>query len=545
MNRQLASTLILSCSLSTLALAQGSSEAIFVGTSVSGSTDPYYLLNPTTGAVLATGGNTSSNNVTGVTYTRGGRELVLSSSLGNQVTKADALASTPTPNVLTPFPAATYGVAEDALRGRLWTLVQVPSGTELCVIDYNPSSAGYGVVIGSAGGISASVGLTEQWALSPDGNCAAIPGVSFSGQVALVDTNPTSATYLQHTVTSPLFNIPSSTFAFDVSFDSTGRFVVVCASNATDTLFPIWDRQTNTWVDTLPGTSAINHIDVPHAVGKKVRCLPTLGGELRFVACGVGSGSSGVNGWTGRINYNLSTSAVSFTRFLPTSGVLTLCDGLSVSPDGSQLAVTARTPARVELFDTVTGVPVRTINLPNSAQTNMYHTAWRDAVESGTGFCFGDGSSLSCLANPGSGVGCGDGAPGHGCANSVNPNGALLEAYGTPSVALDSLQLRGSGMPNSSSLYFQGTTQLGGGIGAYFGDGLRCAGGAVIRLGTKVNAIGASQYPTGADLPVSVRGAVPPGSVRTYQVWYRNAASGFCTSSTFNLSNGVSVTWYP
>jgi hypothetical protein len=27
-------------------------------------------------------------------------------------------------------------------------------------------------------------------------------------------------------------------------------------------------------------------------------------------------------------------------------------------------------------------------------------------------------------------------------------------------------------------------------------------------------------------------------------VWYRNAAS-FCTVDTFNLSNGVSVTWVP
>ena len=27
-----------------------------------------------------------------------------------------------------------------------------------------------------------------------------------------------------------------------------------------------------------------------------------------------------------------------------------------------------------------------------------------------------------------------------------------------------------------------------------------------------------------------------------YQVWYRNAAS-FCTPSTFNLTNGVLVTW--
>jgi hypothetical protein len=34
-----------------------------------------------------------------------------------------------------------------------------------------------------------------------------------------------------------------------------------------------------------------------------------------------------------------------------------------------------------------------------------------------------------------------------------------------------------------------------------------------------------------------------PG-VRTYQAWYRNAAA-FCTASTFNLTNGVQLTWGP
>jgi hypothetical protein len=41
-----------------------------------------------------------------------------------------------------------------------------------------------------------------------------------------------------------------------------------------------------------------------------------------------------------------------------------------------------------------------------------------------------------------------------------------------------------------------------------------------------------------------VRGAVPAGATRTYQVWYRNAAA-FCTSDTFNLTNGLVVTWAP
>jgi hypothetical protein len=99
---------------------------------------------------------------------------------------------------------------------------------------------------------------------------------------------------------------------------------------------------------------------------------------------------------------------------------------------------------------------------------------------------------------------------------------------------------------NSSALYFQGTSQLGGGTGTVFGDGLRCAGGTIVRLGTKLNSSGASSYGgPGGDTPISVRGLIPAGGgTRTYQVWYRNAAA-FCTSSTFNLTNGVEISWVP
>lgn len=158
----------------------------------------------------------------------------------------------------------------------------------------------------------------------------------------------------------------------------------------------------------------------------------------------------------------------------------------------------------------------------------------------GVAVCVGDGSTgQSCP--------CGNsGASGRGCANSINPLGAELEANGTPSVAGDSLTLRGSGMPASATcLYFQGTSLVAAGAGAAFGDGLRCAGGTVIRLGTKTNSLGASQYPTVGDPAISVRGLVPQaGGTRVYQAWYRNAGA-FCTSSTFNLTNGVSVSWTP
>ena len=152
----------------------------------------------------------------------------------------------------------------------------------------------------------------------------------------------------------------------------------------------------------------------------------------------------------------------------------------------------------------------------------------------GTAYCFGDGTGTACP--------CGNsGAAGNGCSNSANPNGANLSASGTASVAADSLILVGTGMPNASCLYFQGTAQMS----AVFGDGLRCVGGTVIRLGIELNVAGGSQYPGAGDPSISVRGLVPAaGGVRDYQCWYRNAAA-FCTPSSFNLSNGLSIDWQP
>ncbi len=152
-------------------------------------------------------------------------------------------------------------------------------------------------------------------------------------------------------------------------------------------------------------------------------------------------------------------------------------------------------------------------------------------------FCFGAGA---LFATP---CPCGNsGASDRGCANSVEPSGARLSVTGRPSIANDTVILAGSGMPNASALYFQGTLRQAGGIGVAFGDGLRCVGGTITRLATKTNGLYAAQFPDVGDATVSVRGGVLAGDVKAYQVWYRNAAA-FCTSSTFNLTNGVQVVW--
>lgn len=131
---------------------------------------------------------------------------------------------------------------------------------------------------------------------------------------------------------------------------------------------------------------------------------------------------------------------------------------------------------------------------------------------------------------------------GRGCANSVNSAGATLSITGTPSTLSDNVVLQAGGMPPSTTcLFFQGTTA---GAPTIFGDGLRCATGTVVRLVTKaVDTLGAASFPAAGDPTLSVRGQLTAdGGTRAYQVWYRNAAA-FCTSATFNLTNGVIINW--
>ncbi|MBI5364721.1 MAG: hypothetical protein HZA53_16215 [Planctomycetes bacterium] len=153
-------------------------------------------------------------------------------------------------------------------------------------------------------------------------------------------------------------------------------------------------------------------------------------------------------------------------------------------------------------------------------------------------FCFGDGTLVDhttpcpCTNN---------GTAGNGCANSANPSGANLATSGA--TVTDNVVLLGSGMPATvSCIYLQGT----GNDDIAFGDGVRCTGGTLLRLRTKANVGGASSFPDSVEtVTLSQRGGVTVGSgaVRNYQTYYRNSAALFCPPETFNVTNGMQVTW--
>ena len=165
------------------------------------------------------------------------------------------------------------------------------------------------------------------------------------------------------------------------------------------------------------------------------------------------------------------------------------------------------------------------------------------ACFTGTIYCPGDGSGTACPCGNNSSP-----AAAAGCLNSLGAPGTL-RGSGTSSISADTLVLASSQIPNGPGLYFQGTTQPGSGNGVLFGDGLRCAGGTVIRLGIVQASSNSSTYPspnppaTNA-IPIGAKGLNVAGNVRNYQLWYRDSPS-FCTAAVFNLTNALNLTWTP
>jgi len=204
---------------------------------------------------------------------------------------------------------------------------------------------------------------------------------------------------------------------------------------------------------------------------------------------------------------------------VPASGSPNDQFGLAVALSGARLLV---------------GAPLDDDQGSNSGSSFHYE---RPRAPQHSSFCFGDGSASACpCANPG--------GQGRGCANSVNPLGALLTATGMASLSAETLVLDASGMPDSVSLFLQGTLDQNSGQGTPFADGLLCVAGTIKRLGPNLIVSGASREPMSGDLPVSEQGQVVLPGDRTYQVWYRNPAAT-CTGAGSNLTNAVRVTWLP
>jgi hypothetical protein len=137
---------------------------------------------------------------------------------------------------------------------------------------------------------------------------------------------------------------------------------------------------------------------------------------------------------------------------------------------------------------------------------------------------------------------CGNvGSSGEGCANSMGW-GASLTAGGTSSVTQSDLHFISIGLiPSQPSILFQGDQALAGGHGLLFGDGLRCVGVNVKRMGIRpADAVGSAMWVPALGPPTTW----VPGDVQRFQVWYGNSLGSPCGTG-FNTTNAIEVTFLP
>jgi hypothetical protein len=104
--------------------------------------------------------------------------------------------------------------------------------------------------------------------------------------------------------------------------------------------------------------------------------------------------------------------------------------------------------------------------------------------------------------------------------------------------------------PNATTIFLQGTASIAS--GAVFGQGVRCTGGSLLRLYLKTASNGTATAPTGSDASVSARSSalgdsIVAGTPRFYNAYYRDSTvlGGCPSTSTFNTTQGQSVTWVP
>jgi len=158
-----------------------------------------------------------------------------------------------------------------------------------------------------------------------------------------------------------------------------------------------------------------------------------------------------------------------------------------------------------------------------------------------TAYCFG-------VACP-----CGNDDPAYGCASSSLgldgiPQGGLLAACGSASVASDDLVLTASQLPpDQPGIFFMG----GSAIELPFGDGKRCVGAGGIGIFRYLPP--AFSGPTGMitlgpgivlrSQGFAAAGRIDAGETWHFQGWFRDP-TGPC-GTAFNLTNGLAVTFAP
>jgi hypothetical protein len=148
----------------------------------------------------------------------------------------------------------------------------------------------------------------------------------------------------------------------------------------------------------------------------------------------------------------------------------------------------------------------------------------------GSSFCdASDGSLASCP--------CAQGNPDSGCEIAQTTGGVKLDLVAQDTAPSNGVTMVGTGFPTAqlpAAVVIRARTIEPSPV--TFGDGLRCIGTPVVRLGGVVAFGGTSMHSFG-------HGTGAGSGDFYYQLWFRNTPGMFCTPGAFNLSNGRLLSW--
>jgi len=124
-------------------------------------------------------------------------------------------------------------------------------------------------------------------------------------------------------------------------------------------------------------------------------------------------------------------------------------------------------------------------------------------------------------------------AIGEGCPNTTGVGATILGA-GDPSIAASTFSLTAAQLPNTSGLFVQGTSALGGADGNPVGEGRLCL--------NPQKRYSPQSTSSGTVTRSNFQNFASAGQSMNYQYWYRDP-SNTCNGGGFNFSPAWNVTW--
>jgi hypothetical protein len=386
--------------------AQPANEVVFVGSSVAGSNDPHHFVWSQTGAYLS-GTSPYTDNVTDAEWTDQGRALYIATMFGPGITRCDWDGYSPTFSGFWTTNGGCFGLAVDKARECLWTFSNTNATgpyRELYCLDIDTSSPTYGAVLAQTNGLSGTP--RERWELSLSGNRAIVPNAFINGsQVDIIDTDPSSPNFTQ---------IIGSTWAFGAAIASIAM-TIDCEITIDDQYaFLAWQGlisgipgsgvgvlhlATMTWLDFDASTSGVQDFVTPLQVITGLSI--SYDGSVAILT------GAGANGGAMRIDMDFANPHLSTgTQIMPGNPGMDHLWSVALSPTLDRAAMTRNaSDGSLLILDTNSGAILQNVAFPGS--DNLYTTAFQDAspmatyVEYGAG-CAGSLGTPTLSATPGS-----------------------------------------------------------------------------------------------------------------------------------------------